>query len=501
MAAIGNDPNGRKRILFVAGDGSRKTVRLGKATTKQAEAFKLKVEALVGASITGSIDDETSRWVAALETRMHARLAAAGLLKPRQPPGATTLGPFIDSYIRGRTDIKPNTLIGLGQARRNLVAFFGESRRLADITAGDAEEYWRYLIGKVAVNTARRLCGRAKQFFRFAVRKRILPDNPFAELESNVRSNPERKFFVTADMAAKVLDACPDAQWRLIFAVSRFGGLRCPSEHLALRWSDVDFGHNRLRVPSPKTEHIEGRASRVIPLFPELRKPLLEVFEQAPEGTEHVISKYRAANSNLRTQFERIIRRAGLEPWPKLFHNLRATRQTELTEIMPGHVVCAWLGNTEDVAKAHYLQVTEAHFIKALQDPHPPAKGAAQNPAQHPAELARIERNVDEVAARKPLELPVGSPSCEAVRSEKWPLSGSNHYAFWSKLLICKARFGCSNRDQRYSAGACALLQRSHPLTFLVSLLVACGNPVAGIDNREQLPPLRLAKRQSLRSH
>lgn len=28
-------------------------------------------------------------------------------------------------------------------------------------------------------------------------------------------------------------------------------------------------------------------------------------------------------NMNLRTTFEKIVRRAGLTPWPKLFHNLR----------------------------------------------------------------------------------------------------------------------------------------------------------------------------------
>jgi len=39
MATIGNDPNGRKRILFVAGDGSRKTIRLGKIDRKNAERF------------------------------------------------------------------------------------------------------------------------------------------------------------------------------------------------------------------------------------------------------------------------------------------------------------------------------------------------------------------------------------------------------------------------------------------------------------------------------
>ena len=35
----------------------------------------------------------------------------------------------------------------------------------------------------------------------------------------------------------------------------------------------------------------------------------------------------------------RIIRRAGLTPWPKPFQNLRSTRETELAETYPLHVV------------------------------------------------------------------------------------------------------------------------------------------------------------------
>src|SRR5206468_223950 len=105
------------------------------------------------------------------------------------------------------------------------------------------------------------------------------------------------------------------------------------------------------------------------PLFPELRPYLLDVFEQAEEGTEYVITRYRQANVNLRTQLNRIIDNAGLKPWPKLFHNLRATRQTELAERYPIHVVCAWLGNSRAVAQEHYLQVTDAHFTQAVEDP------------------------------------------------------------------------------------------------------------------------------------
>ena len=123
-------------------------------------------------------------------------------------------------------------------------------------------------------------------------------------------------------------------------ALSRYGGLRCPSEVLSLRWQDIDWEYGKMRVTSPKTEHHPGKASRMVPLFPELRPYLEEAFDAAPEGTIYVVERYRAAsmgpsgwrNCNLRTQFERIIAKAGLEPWPRLFHNMRASRETELAE-------------------------------------------------------------------------------------------------------------------------------------------------------------------------
>jgi hypothetical protein len=64
-----------------------------------------------------------------------------------------------------------------------------------------------------------------------------------------------------------------------------------------------------------------------------------------------------------------IIRRAGLTPRPKPFHNLRAFRQTELAAEYPLHVVCASLGNSALIAQKHYLQVTDAEFQRGAQIP------------------------------------------------------------------------------------------------------------------------------------
>jgi hypothetical protein len=92
MASIGNDPNAFKRILFVAPDGKRKTIRLGKATAKQATAFQVKVEALIAQTITGVPDDEVSRWVPAPNTtraRTGASCRPSRSCKPTWPTPST----------------------------------------------------------------------------------------------------------------------------------------------------------------------------------------------------------------------------------------------------------------------------------------------------------------------------------------------------------------------------------------------------------------------------
>ena len=109
---------------------------------------------------------------------------------------------------------------------------------------------------------------------------------------------------------------------------------------------------------------------------------LIEGFIQP--SNEFCINRYRDSKQNLRTTFIKIIRKAGLEPWPKLFHNLRSSCQTDLANRYPAHVVCQWLGNSEAVAKEHYLQVTESHFEQATC----PIEKRGQNLGQQASEMS-----------------------------------------------------------------------------------------------------------------
>ena len=365
MASISTQPGGLRTIQFVGQDHKRRSIRLGKVSHRQALVVKSKVEALNAAAVTGHApDEEVSRWVAGLDAAMSDKLSAVGLIAKQE---VATLGAFIASYIANRPDVKPLTLKKYESSRRQLVAFFGADKRLRDITVGDVDDWARAFAARgKAANTLRKHVAVAKLFFGGAVKKGLIAKNPFAHLKAGVLPNRERFYFVSREETAKVIDACPDAEWRLIVALARYGGLRCPSEHFALRWREIDWERGRMKVNSPKTERHAGGESRIVPIFPELRPYLEEAFEMAEPGAEYVIgARYR--NVKLRSRMLNIIWAAGLKEWPKLFQNMRSTRETELAEQFPIHVVVAWLGNSELVAAKHYLQLTDDHFTKAIQ--------------------------------------------------------------------------------------------------------------------------------------
>ncbi len=350
-------------------DGTRKTIGLGAISERNAAEVKARIEdALDARRLNRQIDRLTAGWLDGVGDDFRRQLEHAGVVDPTEKHAAT-LGAFLSGYVNGRRDVKASTLTVLGHTKRCLVEYFGTARELDSITPGDMDDWRQWLIGDqgLAENTVRRRCGIARQYFRAAMRKRLIQSNPAEHLTVAVKGNVKRRYIVTPEEAAKVMAACPDAEWRTLFALARWGGLRIPSEAFALRWGDVDWERGRLHVTSPKTEHHEHGAERFIPLFPELRAALEALYHAASEGTEWIINRYRDPTQNIRTQLAKIIRRAGLVPWPKLWVNLRATRATELAALYPVHVSSAWMGHSVKVAAGHYLTVRDEDFDRATR--------------------------------------------------------------------------------------------------------------------------------------
>ncbi|MCI0637972.1 MAG: site-specific integrase [Gemmataceae bacterium] len=376
MASISCDAAGRRRIIFKTADGRRRALHLGEFPQKAAEQIKTKVEAILAAQLArAAVDAETARWVGSVQDDLATKLANVGLIDAREAPVGAFLGTFLHDYIAKRTDVKPNTLKTIHQARRLLVEHFGPRKPMRDITRADIKDWLVFLQRPRKRRNSKEAKGyaqatiathlkKARTMFEYAAAARLIDTNPFHKaVKMPKQTNKSREVMVSREIIDKVIDATGDTEWKLVIALARFGGLRCPSEVKALRWQWIDWEGDRFTVFSPKKEHLGDAAWRIVPIFPELRPYLQAAWDEADVGAVYVIARHRGPN--LYTGIGRIVQRAGFQKWERLVQNMRGTRETELAESFPVHVVAAWLGNTPKIAAAHYLQVTEEHMQRA----------------------------------------------------------------------------------------------------------------------------------------
>ena len=73
--------------------------------------------------------------------------------------------------------------------------------------------------------------------FSYAVKARLLSENAADGIKIGDETNDERKHYVDRATATAVIDNCPSMEWKLLFALSRYCGLRIPTEIQVLRSS------------------------------------------------------------------------------------------------------------------------------------------------------------------------------------------------------------------------------------------------------------------------
>jgi integrase len=375
MASVANDPNGRKRVQFMLSDGERKTIRLGKCDRKYAEKIAGHVEDLLAAKIGAqSLAPRTASWLADIDEVIREKLVAVGLVEAQQ---RLTVGEFVTTWLASKQAAghKPTSLRAWGQTTGAIVEHFGE-RPLSSLNHADGEAFRSAMQGrKLRATTIHKRLGHARQMLEDGVRLGHLTTNPWKHVRHRAGDPSERRAYVPVADAERVIDHCPNVWWRLLVALARFGGLRVPSEALSLTWRDVDWERGRLSVPSPKTEHL-GKPHRILPLFPLLRPHLDVAYQHAKDRSVFIFPdemRQRASGpmgwggANLRTTFAKIVRRAGVSPWPRVWHSLRASCESDLAQSFPLATVTKWLGNTPSVALRHYVDPTEAAFDRAQE--------------------------------------------------------------------------------------------------------------------------------------
>ncbi|MDO4856732.1 MAG: site-specific integrase [Thermoguttaceae bacterium] len=372
----------------------------GFPTTKEAEIAKEKIEELQDAPRLGGISRETRLWLKnmwRIRRSFYDKLVELGLAEPIVECG--TLGELIEHYvtfpINGRVP-KARTSRNRRVAVNMLVRFLANQRpgnykadereiqkvldKQADfVTPLLANQIYTFMQSTYAVGTWGRRIKHMKCLFDDGIRLGWFEKNPFQDFKGNSSANRSRDFYISPELAYQVLNACPDARMKLIFSFGRWGGLRIPSEIAYMTWADIQADWITIKIPK-KTSHSQQErgefTTRLIPCFPEIRRAvdeyrreLVQVLEREPAKTEKVfpeLNQSETCATLLRKELTGILKRSGLPVWPKIFQNLRSTRDSELQRMrVPIATVCAWLGHTQQISEKNYFQVPESDYVAA----------------------------------------------------------------------------------------------------------------------------------------
>jgi len=447
MASVNKDSKGW-RIRFFDSEGVRKTIRIPGLTKIKAETIGRHIDELVVAKTTGqAMGRQTALWLSSIGLSIHDKLSRVGLVDAR---ASAMLKDFMAEYpsdartFEGRP-AAANTLKKWKQAQAVLNKFFG-NRSLRDISPDDAVKFRRWLdTTTLGENGKRTHISVAKMFFNVAKRRKLVEENPFEFQKASLVLNRSKDFFLTRANAMKIIDACPDNQWRLIVALWRFAGLR-KMEIYQLRWEHILWDQGRMLLSIPKTKHHVGKESRFIPIG-DILPWLEEEFRHAPEGAQRLITRYAVTNGNLSKPFVKIITAAGLTIWPKLIQNLRASCETDWLDARnPAHVVARWIGHSVKVQNDNYAQVDDHHFaqfnssasavqaleavarkreLPELKDEEPSKISAVAQPvAQQTTEQGGKVRNRKRRNPEKPALLPTNSSGFLSVQKYQVPEAG-----------------------------------------------------------------------------
>jgi integrase len=259
--------------------------------------------------------------------------------------------------------------------RVHLVPFFaGRTLEQIEIELVEAFVAAKRREGK-AVKSILNYLGLLHAIYAHAIKRGWSVRNPVSLADKpRVARNTDIRFLSLEELEA-IVAATPSTPLgrtdRLLYLTAAMTGLR-RGEAVALRWQDVDWSANLIRIRRSFTRGEFGmpksrRSSRAVPLAPRLRAELEEHYRNTPHASDQDLVFAHPANGNvldpskLRKRFQACARRAGVRP--VRLHDLRHTYGTRMAAAgAPLRAIQEWLGHSD-------LRTTLIYADYAL-DPH-----------------------------------------------------------------------------------------------------------------------------------
>lgn len=276
------------------------------------------------------------------------------------------LGEWSEKYLEriGHANTKKRYTVSSG----NLVRFFGEATPLNGITTARINEFIRARRDeKVKAATINRDLRFLAQVLKQAERERYLGRSPFdlGKFFQNESKDRRKPHILTWQEQEKLLSvALPRIRILTVMGVET--GMRT-GEMLALKWQDIDFLNDILRVEKSKTQS----GIRIIPICNTLKSELLRwrslvCPESQSEWVFPTFSDRRHKLQGGRKAWASTLRKAGLPFFP--IYNLRHCFASRMTAAgVSAITVAQMLGHSSSQIVPRYAQVLDQNRLDAMK--------------------------------------------------------------------------------------------------------------------------------------
>ncbi len=258
-------------------------------------------------------------------------------------------------YVAEERGRKPSTLRDYRSVVRvHFLPAFGD-QALERITTETIERWLsaRLREGKLSRRSLQKMVVLLNGIFRRARRVWKLPVNPVAEVERLTTPKRSGIEFYSPEEVHALVRCASNAQDRVLFLTAALTGLRM-GELLALRWRDVDFEAQSVRVLASYTAGGLGTPKsgqgRAVPLVEEAAQALARLGTRKRwNGPDDLVFAGRGGgyldSSALRRRFKRARDAAGLRPLR--FHDLRHTFGSVAIRTVDPRELQEWMGHSD----------------------------------------------------------------------------------------------------------------------------------------------------------
>lgn len=269
--------------------------------------------------------------------------------------GAPNLDVWLDKLQSLRTDWGHATRTEYASSGKRLLDYYGPIK-ISKISKLSVSEFRARLAESVSEQTVRKHIRNCKVIFKEACRLDIIAKNPFADEKSAPQKVAHRSDYISPKAFLPLLDHCPDDNWRLMFALARFAGLR-RNEILSVRWQDIDWQKHQLAVNAEGTADTKHH-ERAVPIGSTLYQLLSDAAPDDRTGDTNIVTLTDSSSGHFYRQLHKIIEQSGAPAWRKPLHSLRAHCEIDWQKYgVMNAAKC--IGHSAQVAADHYHSVTD----------------------------------------------------------------------------------------------------------------------------------------------